>query len=1121
MTRTSLAGLQRVAAVVVSLIGTATMAQAQNATIQGKVTSDQGRPLEGANVFITEMNISVGTNAAGNFTVTVPSARVRGQNVVLRARSIGQKPDAKSIVLRPGVITQNFVLAADVNRLSQVIVTGVTGATEQAKVPFAVSRVDEKDMPVAGVNPLSQLQGKVPGASIVSSSGRPGAQPAVLLRAPTSINASGRGQEPLYIVDGVILQGPLPDLNSLDIESIEVVKGAAGASLYGARAGNGVIQITTKSGRSVGDNTVRYGLRTEAGAGDIEREFPLSHRSFLQFDESKQLVCDGNGFNNGNTQPCTRVTDLYADALRINEQGGDFALTPRSYRNDGGIASNLGVTRLQNIYASEAYPVTYNPIGATITNGRFSTVNLDVTGRYSGANFFASVNNTTQEGSIRYLSGLKRNSVRLNVSQSFGAKWTAAVNTYYSRLDQDGLNQSGSETGGTTGFFRLTRVPAFVNLLATDAFDRLYVRSNPLNQGGQNDNPLYSFQNSKRNDSRDRFIGSMDLKYSPLAWLDVQGQFGYDRSNGDVFSIADRGFRTTTSNPAVNNGFIARVAFADQSFNTSFNATARRSFGELNTKLTLRYLYEQQDFKSQNSSGDNIPFPGVENSGALIQNLAIGSGLQSIRQIGQFANLDFDYKDRYILSGLIRRDGSSLFGADNRFAMFGRGSVAWRIAMEPWWFIKPINELKLRASIGTAGGRPRFDAQYPSFGFQAGGVINPTLLGNSNLGPELNRETEIGLDAEVMNKFGVTINYAKSDVRDQILPVPVPNVTGFSTQWQNAGTLSNKTFELSINIPIITKQNLSWSTRFNYDQTRSTISKLNVAEFTGGVGLQSVENVFLFREGERLGTFYGTKFARACGDLPAAFAQQCGARGSGQQYEQNNEGFIVWTGGLAQDSAYTRNFWQARNLTSATNATPWNANYNYGMLIPLRDTTLGNPVRSLPLGQTLPKYRWSLTNTITFHRLSAYALLDATRGSKMWNQGYGWSLGDFMVNEVDQNNATITNAKPAGYYFRAERGGGIGGKYDVLGPNSLSTFDASYARLREVALSYRVGKVMGAGNWSVGLVGRNLVTFTNYTGFDPETGLSGGSLGSPVLNGVDRYAFPNLRTFTFSLGSTF
>lgn len=1134
MTRVSWKQGRQALAVLGMLVGTASVAAAQNAVISGRVTSDQGRPLAGANVFITELNLSVGTSESGNYTITVQGARVRGQTVVLRARAIGQKPDAKSIVLRPGTIRQDFVLAQDVNRLSQVVVTGVTGATEQVKVPFSVARVDEKDMPVAGVNPLTQLQGKVPGANIVSNSGRPGAQPAVLLRGPTSINASGRGQEPLYIVDGVILQGPLPDLNSLDIESVEVVKGAAGASLYGARAGNGVIQITTKSGRGLGDNTVRFGFRTEVGGGDIENKFPLAVGTPIQFNEQKTLQCEAGanittGFETGYFQPCARVVDIYSDALRINQLGGDFALAPRTYRYDAGIAAAPGRDRLVNMYQLDRFPVQYDPVGATVTNGLFANSNVDMTGRFAGANFFASVSNTTQQGGIQYLNGLVRNTVRLNVSQNFGSKWTAAVNTFYSRTEQDGLNQSGSETGNNVaGFFGLTRVPGFVDLERRDAFGRLFVRPNPNAQGGGNGNPLYAFAFSTRNDARDRFLGNIDVKYQPTAWLDFQGQFGYDRSNGEVFQIQDRGFRTLGPNASpANNGFIFRVGFNDQSYNASLNTTARKSFGRLNTKATLRYLYEQQDFRSLNNSGDNIPFPGLWASGALIQNLSIGSAEASVRQIGMFANLDLDYADRYIISGLIRRDGSSLFGRDNRWATFGRGSVAWRVAQEPWWGVKAINELKLRASLGTAGGRPSFPAQYESFGVGTGGVINPTLLGNRLLGPEVNTETEVGLDVELFNKYGLTVNYAQSDIRDQILPVPVPTVTGFGTQWRNAGTLSNKTLEASLNIPWFSRTDFSWSTRINYDRVRSRITELKVPAFTGGIGnAQAAENVFIFQEGERLGTFYGRDWVRSCSQLPATFAAQCGAYGSGQQYEVNNQGFVVWTGGLAQDSGYTRNYWTARNPAATS---PWGQQTSWGMPMLIRDTaaaTLGSPT-NVVLGNTIPNYRWSVANTVTWKRFSLYGLLDASIGQRVWNQGYAWSLGDFMVQEADQYNNSVATAKPLGYYWRAPAGtigghpAGVGGFYDVLAANGYTTFDASYARIREVSLTYRVGRILGAGNWTVGLVGRNLLTFTDYKGFDPETGLSGGQLGSPVLNGIDRYAFPNLRTFTFSVGSTF
>ena len=156
--------------------------------------------------------------------------------------------------------------------------------------------------------------------------------------------------------------------------------------------------------------------------------------------------------------------------------------------------------------------------------------------------------------------------------------------------------------------------------------------------------------------------------------------------------------------------------------------------------------------------------------------------------------------------------------------------------------------------------------------------------------------------------------------------------------------------------------------------------------------------------------------------------------------------------------------------------------------------------------------------------MNLYALFDATVGQQVYNQGEHWSLGDFATQQQDQANQSVTTVRPIGYWWRGGppiNGAGIGGFYDLLSNSEYSTQSATYGRMREVSLSYRVGKVGGVGNWTVGVVGRNLFTITDYRGFDPETGLDGGQLGSAVLNGIDRYGFPNLRTFTFSLGSSF
>src|SRR5213594_1585380 len=327
-------------AVLALLVASPRTVLAQDAVIRGTITSDRGEPVAGANVLVEELRIGVLTNATGQYTVLVPGARVRGQPVVLRVRAIGFKPNSKAIMLTPGEQAVDLTLGYDVNLLEAIVVTGTQEATEAVKVPFTVNRVDASQLPVPASNPLTQLQGKVPGANIVSASGRPGSQPAVLLRGPTSINASGRGQDPLYIVDGVIINGGLSDLNPSDIENVEVVKGAAGASLYGARAGNGVINITTKSARRSLEG-VTFHFRNEAGASDVERDFGLAKYHALVMDETNRQFCAAVS-----GQPlCARTFDYFFEQSRINNAPGPFAQDPPAFPIDPGATISGNVLR--------------------------------------------------------------------------------------------------------------------------------------------------------------------------------------------------------------------------------------------------------------------------------------------------------------------------------------------------------------------------------------------------------------------------------------------------------------------------------------------------------------------------------------------------------------------------------------------------------------------------------------------------------------------------------------------------------------------------------------------------------------------------------------------------------
>jgi TonB-linked SusC/RagA family outer membrane protein len=1104
-----------------------TAAHGQGAVITGKVTSDQGREIEGANVTIPELNISVGTNAAGNFTITIPPARLSGGPATLRVRAIGFVPRSSLIALSEGPRTANFALAQDINRLEAVVTTGVTGATSQLKLPFTVSRIDSSDMKVPAANPLSQLAGKVPGAQIVAASGRPGASPSVILRGPTAITGSGRGQQPLYIIDGVILAdqgslggGGLPDVNPLDIESVEVIKGAAASSLYGARAGNGVINIRTKSGIGANEG-IRIGARSEYGSSDIEHHLLIAQRNALLLDETGTKFCVNSkqaGVTSGPYQ-CLQTVDYAAEARRINGQGGDFPLSTFTFPIDPGSGLTSSNPALRDQFLVNRWPgYNYDAVSQFVRPKPVLNNSLDMRGKYGQTSFYASASNLDQGGAIKYLNGFQRTTGRINLDQQITDKWTASLTSYYAHDQNDGYFQEGF-TGNS--FFRLTRTPPIVNLNAVDSLGRLYIRPNIQGGGLQNDNPLYALQNDYQITRTEHFIGGGTLRYQPTTWADLEGNMSYDGASSNWNNFDNKGYRTTSAS-VVNQGFTEQAAQKEQSYNSSATLNIRHEFGnQINSRTSFRYLFERQDNDYRDASAQKLIVVGIPSlANAIDQNTkSITSSVTSVRSIGFFAAQDFDILDRYIIGGLIRRDGSSLFGRANRWKTFGRGSLAWRVSQEPWWFVAPLNELKLRGSIGTAGGRPGFSSQYETY-ILSGGQVTPSTLGNRFLKPETIREVELGVDAELFHRIGINLTHAASNAFDQILLVPAPAATGFGQQYQNAGVLQNKTWEASINVPILDNfHDVTYSTRFIYSTNRAVITHLYVPSFNFGATAQNTGALFLAKEGERYGTFYGRAFATSCSQLPTQLVASCGTPGAA--FQRNSDGWIVWVGqGNTVNDGITKNLWNASLPGNSPFYAPLGGKLgymnpgvavNWGMPIIIRDSS-GTAIQT-PLGNPLPNFRWGLSQNLSYKGFSAYALVDAAIGQHVYNQGRGWSYLDFLEGREDQTGKTVEAAKPIGYYYRAGApdGVGIGGFYDQLGANNAVVEDASYAKLREVNIGYHIG--------SFGRVG----------GFDPEVGLGAVSgtrsttngSGSAAINAIDAFTFPNLRSFTFSLSSSF
>jgi hypothetical protein len=335
--------------------------------------------------------------------------------------------------------------------------------------------------------------------------------------------------------------------------------------------------------------------------------------------------------------------------------------------------------------------------------------------------------------------------------------------------------------------------------------------------------------------------------------------------------------------------------------------------------------------------------------------------------------------------------------------------------------------------------------------------------------------------------------------------VPQPSYTGFRTQWQNAGTVKSETYEATLDLRLLERPDFSWSAKVLFDKSTSEISELYVPPFVYGVGGQQMGEVFYAREGEEVGTFYGGIFARGCGDLPSG--QSCDG------FQVNDDGFLVYTGSAGFDNPQ----WGTDGPNvPGVGTVKWGTPFA-GVCV---DRSTGEESRYCRVGNTMPDYNVGLSTSLNWKGLTAYALLSRSAGFDVYNQPLQWGFFKRMTGYYDQDaNATGYDKKPLGYYdaWYSATGG--------LGPNDEFVEDGSFTKLREVSVSYRItpdqiGGIPGLNRFDgigISVVGRNLFTWTDYRGYDPEVGKTGGDTGSAAIARVDGYTYPNFRTFTAAL----
>ena len=1001
---------------------------AQEKTVTGTVSDQENVPLPGVNILIKDTSNGTQSDFDGNYAIQASTGDI------LVFSYLGQRT-IELIVTESN--TLNVQMQEDTQALEEVIVTGTASGKSIKELSFSIGQVRRGLLDnVPATTAAAALQGKISGVSISSPGGQPGSDVSIQLRTANSIST---GQNPLVIVDGVILEGGLADINTEDIERIEVAKGAAGASLYGSRASNGVIQIFTK--RGTGNDKINVTYRSEIGVKEIVSEYDLAttHRF--------KLTDDGSAF------------DLSSGSREVDADG----LSDNSYP-------------ISNIfdYQDEIF-----------RKGTFNTHYASISGGDKKTRYLLSYQRLSDEGIYALVDDYRRDNFRLNLDNNLSEKINIKSSFFYSNSNRDAAINSGTTVGIL--FPALITEPIYDWNAANEEDGSPYnFDSNTFDPNIKN--PLYTLANNDRTEKRNRVLGNVSLDYKVLPWLKLNGSYSFDFENNTFEDYIPKGYLSDDPDgQAQNIGFIQRSNFNGRAQNTRFNALISPFDVDSDFNLDLRfsYLHERYESEFNNSEGYNLAVSGIRSLDNITDAPSVSSAAQEILTDSYFVIADFDYKKKYIFSGVARREGSSLFGPNTRWANYFRTSAAYRLSEDIE--IKGIQELKLRASYGTAGIRPTYEMRFETFNLQNGSPTRATI-GNNDLKPANTGELELGVNINFLDRFSFEFNYVKAKTTDQILRVPLSASAGFSAQWRNAGEIDATTYEASLSGNIFQNDNFSWDMGIVWDKSEQKISRLDVPSYLTGPGTQE-STIFRIEEGQNFGIMFGNDFITSLSDLPAGL--------SPNEYVINDAGFVVD---------------QATGETAVK-----------------RVDATGNEF--FTIGDITPDFRMGINSTFKYKNILLYTLFDWKKGGDIYNKTKQWLYRD-------GRHTDITSGLPYNFYQ---------GLYNTNLPSSAFVEDGSFVKLRELSIYYTLtNKLLGnVGNYindiKFGFVGRNLLTFTDYSGFDPEithqsessrSDLSSRTTdgigsdtntpgGDPNVFKIDNFPYPSTKTYSFSVQLTF
>ncbi|MEG9327942.1 TonB-linked outer membrane protein, SusC/RagA family [Salinimicrobium catena] len=989
---------------------------AQDRTVTGTVTDGDGMPLPGVNVLVKGTTSGTQTDFDGNYSVQASM----GDILVFSYVGFETKQE---VVEDEDVIDVTMVV--DAAQLEEVVVTGVAGATSRKKLSVTVGKVDASDLEVIpSTSAASALQGKVAGVN-VTNFGQPGSGSTIQLRGATNLFG---GQEPLILVDGVQVEGGINDINSDDIASFEIVKGASASALYGSRAGNGVIVITTKRGKYNADGPV-VTLRNDLGLSELANKIDLNK------SHAYQLADDWEQYQGQYTRFAgVTYADDYSGVGRVGVSGARIPV--------------------EDDVADNPYGVYYDNQDLFFGTGVDNTTYASVSNASEFTNVFFSADRTENEGIFAETGGYKRYGVRLNGDFQINDWLKLSTNNNYIR--------SNNETpGGTLDgvIFDLALTSPDVNLNAPNPDGQPYYFI-PDPWAATTINPLYGLATNRELATRNRFLGSYNLNIEFTDWLNLDTEYAVESThwvNDDYNPYT--AFQVGGMLGGENVGF--SYSKGDFSKESSYTLSQKGqatlnyvdSFGDLNVAGKLSYLMEDIHYEYYYGLGQDFIYQGVISLDNFDSALTrVSSNSTDERAQNAFAILGLDYKDRYIVDAMYRIDGSSLFGENHRWNDYYRVSGAYRISQD--FNIPGITEFKIHAALGTAGQRPGFSWQYDMINLTTGSLATNRIKSNPDLKPSTTTELEFGANLEFLQRFTFEGVYAKSETEDQFMLVDIfaPANEGKNRQWQNVGTVEFNTLELSLTSAIIDKQDLGWDFGIRYSRTRNEITNLNVDPITVGPGGTNTPGViFRVKEGEEFGAMYGNAFVTSLEQMENQLPEGT----SINDFVVNRDGVVV-----RRDAVGTSD--EAAIIRRDENGDVW-----YGKI-----------------GSQNADFQMGFTSNLRYKGFNFYMLWDWKNGGDIYNRQGQWLTRDNRHAMMDQAGVPAAEQKTQSYYQSL---------YAVNGDYEYWVEDGSYVKLREASLFYTLGKDQLAGvangffdSLRLGVTGRNLLTFTDYSGWDPE-----------------------------------